>query len=130
VNESHLETLYDQIGGQTINKLVEAFYPRVYDDPDLSPLFEGDMSEIMRKQRMFLTQFLGGPPLYSQEFGPPAMRQRHIPFDITPKRAECWLRCMGEAFEEVGLDKHPSGEFFYNRLKQVAGIMVNSIEHD
>jgi hemoglobin len=130
LNEPGLQTLYDQIGERIINQLVEAFYPKVYADPDLSPLFEGDISEIKRKQRMFLTQFLGGTPLYSQEFGPPAMRERHLPFEITPKRVECWLRCMGEAFEEVGLDKHPAGEFFYNRLKQVAAIMINSREHD
>jgi hemoglobin len=130
VKEPRLQTLYDQIGEDIINQLVDAFYPKVYADPDLSPLFQGDMSEIMRKQRMFLTQFLGGPPLYSQEFGPPAMRHRHLPFEITPKRAECWLRCMGEAFEEVGVDKQLAGEPFYNRLKQVAAIMVNSTENN
>ncbi|GAA0338428.1 group 2 truncated hemoglobin YjbI [Bacillus carboniphilus] len=126
MRDRNIETLYDQIGSDLIDQLVEAFYPRVYADPDLRPLFEDDMSEIMRKQRMFLTQFLGGPPLYSQEFGPPAMKHRHLPFEITPRRAECWLRCMGEAFEEVGLDKHPAGELFYSRLKQVAMIMVNT----
>jgi hemoglobin len=73
---------------------VRAFYPRVYEDPDLSLLFQGDMKEIMRKQHMFLAPFTGGPPLYSQEFGPPAMKQRHLPFEITPKRAQCWLRCI------------------------------------
>ncbi|GIN39159.1 globin domain-containing protein [Heyndrickxia oleronia] len=124
--DPRLHNLYDQIGGEKIEELVNAFYPKVYADPDLSPLFQGDMNEIMRKQRMFLTQFLGGPALYSQEFGPPAMRQRHHPFEITPRRAECWLRCMKEAFEEVGLDSYPVGEFFYNRLKQVAAIMINS----
>jgi hemoglobin len=130
MNHFHLDNLYEQIGGETINQLVEAFYPKVYADPDLRPLFEGDMSEIMRKQRMFLTQFLGGPPLYSQEFGPPAMRHRHLPFEITPKRAQCWLRCMREAFEEVGLDQHPAGEFFYSRLQQVAAIMINTEEQE
>lgn len=130
MSESRLQTLYDQIGGDIIDELVNAFYPKVYDDPDLSPLFQGDMGEIMRKQRLFLTQFLGGPALYSQEFGPPAMRRRHLPFEITPKRAECWLRCMGEAFEEVGLDKHPAGGFFYSRLQQVAAIMVNSTDSE
>jgi len=75
---------------------------------------------------MFLTQFTGGPALYSQEFGPPAMRHSHLPHEITPKRAQCWLRCMSEAFQEVGLDKHPAGDFFFNRLKQVAAIMVNT----
>ncbi|MCM3238938.1 globin [Heyndrickxia oleronia] len=124
--DPRLQNVYDQIGAEKIEELVNAFYPKVYADPDLSPLFQGDMNEIMRKQQMFLTQFLGGPALYSQEFGPPAMRHRHLPFEVTPKRAECWLRCMKEAFEEVGLDSNPVGEFFYNRLKQVAAIMINS----
>lgn len=125
--EHNLRTLYAEIGGQeTIDKLVDAFYPRVYADPELRPLFEGDMAEIKRKQKMFLPQFLGGPALYSQEFGPPQMRQRHIPFKITRNRATCWLRCMHEAFEEIGLFDNPAGKPFYERLTQVAAIMVNS----
>ena len=126
-----LKTLFTEIGGaETIDKLVNAFYPRVYADPDLSPLFEGDMEEIKRKQRMFLSQFTGGPALYSQEFGPPAMQQRHLPFEITPKRASCWLRCMKEAFHEMGLDETPAGAQFYDRLTQVAGIMVNTPDYE
>jgi hemoglobin len=125
--EYTFKSLYDEIGGQaTIDKLVDAFYPRVYEDKELRPLFEGDMEEIKRKQRMFLPQFLGGPALYSQEFGPPAMRQRHLPHEVTPKRALAWLRCMKEAFHEIGLDQNPAGLAFYERLTQVAGIMVNS----
>lgn len=129
--EHKFKTIYEEIGGQeTIDKLVNAFYPRVYADPELRPLFEGDMEEIKRKQRMFLPQFLGGPALYSQEFGPPAMRARHLPFEVTPRRATCWLRCMKEAFEEIGLAEHPAGQAFYDRLTQVAGIMVNSPDRD
>ncbi|EKN69753.1 hypothetical protein BABA_08176 [Neobacillus bataviensis LMG 21833] len=125
--EYTFKSLYSEIGGQeTIDQLVNAFYPRVYDDPELAPLFEGDMEEIKRKQRMFLPQFLGGPALYSQEFGPPAMRDRHLPFEVTPRRAQCWLRCMREAFQEIGLDQNPAGRAFYDRLTQVAGIMVNT----
>jgi hemoglobin len=121
------KSLYSEIGGQeTIDKLVDAFYPRVYANEELRPLFEGDMEEIKRKQRMFLPQFLGGPALYSQEFGPPAMRERHLPFKVTPKRALCWLSCMKEAMEEIGLYEQPVGKAFYDRLTQVAGIMVNS----
>ncbi|HLU23487.1 MAG TPA: globin [Bacillaceae bacterium] len=126
--EQKLQSLYDQIGPDMIEQLVNAFYPKVYADPNISHLFEGDMSIIMEKQRMFLTQFLGGPPLYSQEYGPPAMRRRHLPFEITPSRAQSWLRCMGEAFEEIGLSEHPVGPMFYERLKQVAAIMVNTEE--
>jgi hemoglobin len=125
--EFPFKTLYAEIGGQeTIDKLVDAFYPRVYANEELRPLFEGDMEEIKRKQRMFLPQFLGGPALYSQEFGPPAMRDRHLPFEVTPYRAKCWLGCMKEAFEEIGLYETPAGKAFYDRLTQLAGIMVNS----
>lgn len=122
----HFNSLYEQIGGlATIEKLVNAFYPKVYRDPDLSPLFEGDMEEIKRKQKMFLTQLTGGPSLYSQEFGPPAMRMRHLPFEITPTREKAWLKCMKEAFEEVGLTDEKA-KIFYDRLSQIASIMVNT----
>jgi hemoglobin len=125
------KSLYSEIGGQeTIDQLVDVFYPRVYADEELRPLFEGDMEEIKRKQRMFLPQFLGGPALYSQEFGPPAMRDRHLPFEVTPRRAKCWLRCMKEAFEEIGLYDNPAGIAFYDRLTQVASIMVNSPDRE
>lgn len=129
--ESNFTTLYTEIGGQeTIDKLVDAFYPRVYADKELRPLFEGDMEDIKRKQRMFLPQFLGGPALYSQEFGPPAMKARHLPFEVTPKRAQCWLNCMKEAFKEIDLYDTPAGMAFYDRLTQVASIMVNSSDKE
>ncbi len=120
------KTLYDRIGGEgTIRRLVQAFYPRVYQDADLSPLFPDGVEEIMRKQTLFLTQFAGGPPLYSDQYGPPRMQQRHLAFPVTPRRAEAWLRCMNEAMDEIGL-AGPAREMLYDRLTQVARIMVNS----
>ncbi|EKN68362.1 truncated hemoglobin [Schinkia azotoformans MEV2011] len=122
----NFETPYEMLGGEEIiQKLVNSFYPKVYANPILSPLFEGDMEEIKRKQKMFLTQFTGGPTLYSDEFGPPAMRARHMPFEITPTRATAWLACMREAMDDIGLEG-PIREQFYDRLQQVAGIMINT----
>lgn len=130
MDQTAAQTMYERIGGaETVNRLVEAFYPRVYADPDLKPLFPQGVEEIMRKQRMFLTQFLGGPPLYSLEFGPPAMRQRHLPFEVTPRRAKAWLKCMREAMDEIGLEGLER-EIFYARLEQVAQIMVNSPDRE
>lgn len=120
------ETLYEKLGGEaTIRRLVEAFYPRVYRDPDLAPLFPDGMEEIMEKQRMFLTQFTGGPALYSQRYGPPRMRDRHLAFEITPQRAQAWLRCMREAMDEIGLSG-AEREKFYEQLTEVAQVMVNT----
>lgn len=125
-----MKTLYSEIGADKIEELINAFYPKVYADPNLIPIFKGDIGEIMMKQRLFLTQFTGGPTLYSNKYGHPRMRARHIPHDITPLRAECWLRCMKEAFAEIGLDQTLAGEAFYERLTQVAGIMINTEQTD
>jgi|SRR5690625_2659144 len=126
MQQPDLRSIYDDIGPEKIEELVNAFYPKVYSDPLLIPIFDGDMAEIMYKQRLFLTQFTGGPPLFSEEYGPPMMKRRHLPFQITTKRAQAWLRCMGEAFEEVGLAQEEVGKHFYERLRQVAAIMVNT----
>ena len=96
---------------------------------DAASMFDDSlMEEIMEKQRMFLTQFTGGPPLFSEVYGSPRMRARHLPHEITPTRALSWLSCMKEAFEEVGLDQEPVGEEFFHRLQEVAAIMVNTEE--
>jgi hemoglobin len=126
---TNVTTPYEQLGGEAmIDKLVQTFYPKVLQDPDLSPLFIEGIEGIMKKQTMFLTQFLGGPPLYSEVYGPPAMRQRHLPFPVTPQRANAWLRCMKESMDEVGLEG-PIRDAFFDRLAQVAAIMVNTQEH-
>ncbi len=100
------DTLYDLIGGApAIRSIVEAFYPKVQAHPDLAPLFPEDIRPVMDKQFMFLSQFFGGPSLYSDQYGHPMMRARHLPFPITPKRAEAWLSCMAEALKEVGMEE-------------------------
>lgn len=129
MQQREAETLYEAIGGEeTIRNLVKAFYPKVYRDPDLSPIFPDGIQDIMHKQYLFLTQFTGGPPLYSDQYGPPQMQRRHLAFEVTPRRAEAWLRCMKEAMDEIEISGH-ARQWFYERLTQVAGIMVNTEDH-
>lgn len=105
-NLKQSDSIYDQLGGAgTIKVLVEAFYPKVQDHPLLGPLFPEDIAPVMEKQEMFLTQFLGGPTLYSDVHGHPMMRARHMPFPITPERADAWLSCMNEALEEIQVEE-------------------------
>ena len=120
------QTPYEAIGGaEVLRKLVEAFYKRVKTDPDLSPIFPEDLTPVMAKQYKFLTQFLGGPPLYTDEYGPPRLRMRHLPFPITPKRAKAWLNCMAQAMDEVGLEG-PVRDQFFHRLVLTAEHMINT----
>lgn len=117
---------YEAIGGEeTLRKLVAAFYSRVAKDPLLSPIFPEDLALTEQKQFMFLTQFLGGEALYSNVYGHPMMRARHMKFQVTPKRAERWLALMKEAMDEIGMEG-PARQYMYERLIQVAHHMVNA----
>jgi hemoglobin len=119
-------SFFEQLGGdQVLEPLLDAFYNNVYAHPMLSPLFDSEMEEVKRKQRMFLTQFLGGPPLFSMEFGHPMMRARHMRFPITPAHAEAWLGCMEKAMDEIQLTG-PLRDYFFERLTQTAYHMVNT----
>lgn len=115
---------YDEIGAERLSQLVDAFYARVAKHPKLKPIFPDDLTETARKQKQFMTQYLGGPNIYSEEHGHPRLKARHNPFPITPERAQAWLECMSEAMDEIGL----TGKFretFYNRLVLTAHHMVN-----
>ena len=92
------QTPYEAIGGAgTVARLVEAFYKRGGRASGPAPIFPDDLGPVAKKQYAFLTQFFGGPPLFSQEYGPPMLRMRHLPHPITPRRAEAWLECMAGA---------------------------------
>ncbi|MEW9669116.1 globin [Ammoniphilus sp. 3BR4] len=125
MNPSFDKSPYELIGGaETVGKLVNAFYDLVAVHPELSPIFPKDLTETREKQYLFLTQFFGGPLLYSEQHGHPMLRARHLPFPITPKRAEAWLSCMNQAMEQIGLEG-PIRDFMFGRLTQTAYHMVN-----
>jgi len=127
-NESKTNSLYEAIGGaDMISRIVEAFYPKVQADPSIGPLFPEDITPVMEKQRLFLTQFFGGPQLYSALYGHPMMRARHMPFPITPERADAWLSCMRRALEEAGLEPKWQS-IVLERLKGPAYHFVNTPE--
>jgi len=120
------QSTYELIGGAaTIRKIVEAFYPKVQQNAQLGPLFPKDITPVMEKQYLFLTQFFGGPPLYTEQYGHPMMRARHLPFAITENRAKAWLGCMKEALEEIELPE-ATRAFILDRLSGPAYHFINS----
>ncbi|MGP4077193.1 globin domain-containing protein [Halobacillus sp. K22] len=120
-------TIYEAIGEEKISELVEAFYSRVSSHPDLIPIFPEDLTETARKQKQFLTQFFGGPPLYIEEHGHPMLRARHLPFEITPTRRDAWLSCMSGALNEVHIEE-PYRSAIFERLTMTANHMMNTPE--
>lgn len=119
-------TLYEAIGGfEVVEELATALYKRVGQHPALIPIFPEDLTETARRQTLFLTQFLGGPPLFLEERGHPMLRRRHLPFEITPTRRDAWLACMEGAMEEVQIQE-PYRTAIFERLTLAAGHMINT----
>ena len=63
------------------------------------------------RQRLFwfLCGWLGGPQHYTERFGHPRLRQRHMPQhtgggSIGIKERDQWLACMDQAMMETGVD--------------------------
>jgi hemoglobin len=122
--ENASQTPYEALGENVLSLLVDTFYEKVSVHPELAPLFPDDLTETARKQKQFLTQFLGGPALYTEEHGHPMLRARHMPFTITPKHAQAWLSCMESAMDDVGVEGLIR-EYMMERLTMTAHHMVN-----
>ena len=118
-------TPYEAIGKERLSGLIDAFYNEVDSHPLLAPIFPDDLTETARKQKQFLTQFLGGPPIYTEEHGHPMLRARHLAFEITPVRAKAWLSCMERAMDQIHLES-PLKEYLLNRLTLTAEHMINT----
>jgi hemoglobin len=121
-------TLYDQIGEENLRTLVDRFYDLVFENEQISHLFKNDKSEIKEKQRLFLTQFLGGPDSYSEKYGHPRLRARHMPHVITQDDAVAWLSCMSAAITSLTIEESIKDEIF-KRLVPTAMFMVNRQEY-
>ncbi|KAK4747046.1 hypothetical protein SAY87_026083 [Trapa incisa] len=96
--------LFEKLGLQTFVNLSTKFYTRVYDDDEewFRSIFAGSKKEdAIRNQYEFFVQRMGGPPLYSQRKGHPALIGRHRPFPVTHLAAERWLQHMQQALDST-----------------------------
>lgn len=118
-------SLFERLGEENLQKLVYRFYDLVFADEQIAHLFKTDKDAIREKQRLFLTQFLGGPPLYSEKYGHPKLRARHLPHPITEQDAAAWLSCMSAAITSLPIDEALKDELF-RRFIPTAMFMVNS----
>jgi hemoglobin len=117
-------TLFDRLGAENLNTLVDRFYDLVFVNEQISHLFKTDKEVIKEKQRLFLTQFLGGPALYSERYGHPQLRARHLPHPIAQDDAVAWLSCMSAAITSLSIDEKMKDELF-KRFVPTAMFMVN-----
>ena len=120
-------TPYEAIGQDILEAVIDRFYSYVEADARINHLFPGNFAETARKQKQFLTQFLGGPSLYTAEHGHPMLRMRHLPFKITTFERDAWIDDMTRALHDFDMDSELR-TFILERLKMTATHMVNSEE--
>lgn len=123
-----METLYDRLGAENLKEMLDSFYDLVFEDERINFMFANTPKEVIKeKQFLFLTQFLGGPDLYSQQYGHPKMRARHLPHSITESKAIAWLQCMNTAVYRLPISDELKKELF-SCFPKVAFHMVNTAE--
>jgi hemoglobin len=103
------QTPYESLGGNAaIRGLVDRFYDLMDTEPGFAgirKLHKADLSQAREKLYLFLSGWLGGPQLYAERFGHPALRARHLPFAIGQAERDLWLECMSRAMQDVGTDE-------------------------
>jgi hemoglobin len=119
---------YDRIGGEAgVRKLVQRFYelmdtlPEAY---EIRKLHAPDLGQAENKLFMFLSGWMGGPPLYEEAFGHPRLRMRHLPFAIGTRERDQWMLCMEQAMQDTEVEPELAEEL-KSAFYRVADFMRN-----
>jgi hemoglobin len=119
--------IFARMGQDNIYKMLEDFYLEL-EKSSIRHLFDADMVQASKRSAAFFVHVLGGPPLYHQQFGPPMMRARHLPFAIDEQARQVWLNCfkaiLVQADQKYGFPMEHM-ESFWRFLDQFSGWMVN-----
>ena len=122
-------TPYAALGGEpALRALVDRFYDRMDGEPafaGIRGLHPDDLAQSRHKLFAFLSGWLGGPPLYVEQYGHPRLRARHLPFSIGAPERDQWLACMAGALDDVGVCG-PLRELLDQRFAHTADFMRNA----
>lgn len=96
-------SLFDRIGGdETVAKLVDVFYDRVFADPELGPFFANSSKEkLVHMQREFFATALGGPTEYT---GRP-LNEVHFGRGIKAKHIGLFIEHLKATLKDHGLNE-------------------------
>jgi hemoglobin len=122
VSETATEiSMYDRIGGAVaLDRLVEAFYGYMDSLPEakkIRGMHDLDLGPVKIVLKRYLSEWTGGPKLYSPEKGHPRLRQRHMGFPIGNAERDAWLLCMRKALGETIADPAARAELDANMTK-------------
>jgi hemoglobin len=121
---NHFELMGSEAG---IRRLVDRFYDLMDTAPEaagIRALHPKNLDTSREKLRLFLTGWLGGPPVYVERYGHPMLRARHLPFPIGEPERDAWVWCMDRALGELDMPADLR-EYLQMRFRAVADHMRN-----
>jgi hemoglobin len=121
-------TPYEQLGGDAgVRRLVDRFYDLVDSAPEartIRALHAASLNASREKLYLYLSTWTGGPPVYTERFGHPRLRARHIHFSIGTIERDEWLWCMHRA-----LDEHEMSDELRTFLKEKLGALADHMRN-
>ena len=126
------QSLYDLLGGEPeatnqIRKIVEAFYDVMDRDEkakSIRQMHPEDLTSSREKLFMFLTGWTGGPQLYTDRYGHPFLRRRHLTFKIGEEERDQWIYCMTKGLLNLKMEEEKI-KALLNALYPIADFMRN-----
>lgn len=122
------DTPYAQLGGEA---MVRAFCTRFYALMDSLPgaqacraVHPPSLARAEQRLYEYLTGWLGGPPLYTSQYGHPRLRMRHMGSAIGREEIEGWLLCFHTAWAEF-VPPSPLSAAIVERVEALAWHMAN-----
>ncbi len=121
-------TPYRLIGGANgVRELVDRFYDnmeRLEDVQSIRAMHADDLAPMRDKLTDYLTQWFGGPPVYSERTGTVCLTAAHRPYAIGEAERDQWLECMNKALDQVGASEELK-TMLEKPLFRIADVMVN-----
>ena len=126
------QSFYDLLGGEPeathkIREIVEAFYDVMERDEKaktIRQMHPEDLTSSREKLFMFLTGWTGGPQLYTDRYGHPFLRRRHLPFKIGEEERDQWIYCMTKGMLNLKMEEEKI-KALLNALYPIADFMRN-----
>ena len=92
--------IFEALGEEGVFALLADLYERLEQSP-IRSMFPADMRAASERSAAFFVQLLGGPALFNERYGPPRMRQRHLPFEIGESERGVWLAAFDETLKHA-----------------------------
>ncbi|HLT96207.1 MAG TPA: group II truncated hemoglobin [Acidimicrobiia bacterium] len=121
--------VYEAIGGdEMVRRIADTFYDIIEaESPTIQAMLPANTRVSRQKLYEFLSGWMGGPQLYWERRGHPALRMRHAPFPIDQKAAEEWAACMSKTLELCEVPE-PARQWLDRELGRVAMMLRNRAE--